>query len=153
MSYHPMSTGAAPTVDDAREGRIARPIRRTKPTAALLQHSEKAVLPSQTKAINDFHAAEAAKRIAEHAPTPTLPSSTDPTKPVPDLPVPVLPVGRQERDLAKRAKIDFLQLSEVEWTRVGQFADILSVRSFLYIRSLLIIICIVRGCCPTGILI
>ncbi|KAG1900689.1 uncharacterized protein F5891DRAFT_980263 [Suillus fuscotomentosus] len=38
-----------------------RPVRQTKPTATLLQHSEKAALPSQTKAINAFHAAEAAK--------------------------------------------------------------------------------------------
>ena len=36
-------------------------------------------------------------------------------------------MGRQERDLAKRAKIDFLQLSSTEWSRVGQFADLLSV--------------------------
>ncbi|KAG2067464.1 hypothetical protein BDR04DRAFT_1120451 [Suillus decipiens] len=39
----------------------ARPVRRTKPTATLLQHSEKAALPSQTKAINAFRAAEAVK--------------------------------------------------------------------------------------------
>lgn len=35
-------------------------------------------------------------------------------------------MGRQERDLTKRAKIDFLQLSTAEWMRVGQFADLLS---------------------------
>ncbi|KAG2743075.1 hypothetical protein P692DRAFT_20747423 [Suillus brevipes Sb2] len=35
-------------------------------------------------------------------------------------------IGRQERDLAKRAKIDFLQLSAGEWTCVGKFADLLS---------------------------
>jgi hypothetical protein len=39
----------------------------------------------------------------------------------------VYEMGRQERDLARRAKIDFLQLSEVEWMHVGQFADLLSV--------------------------
>lgn len=52
-----------------------RPIRRTKPTAALLQHSEKAALPSQTKAINKFRAAEAAKRALEVSaqPNPCLP--------------------------------------------------------------------------------
>lgn len=44
---------------------VARLVRKTKPTAALLQHSEKAVLPSQMKAINDFHAAEAAKLATE----------------------------------------------------------------------------------------
>ncbi|KAG1870414.1 hypothetical protein C8R48DRAFT_670787 [Suillus tomentosus] len=43
----------------------ARPVRQTKPTAILLQHSERAALPSQTKAINAFRAAEAAKRAAE----------------------------------------------------------------------------------------
>lgn len=48
------------------------PIRRTKPTAALLQHLEKATLPSQTRAINEFHAAEAAKRALE-VPVPTAP--------------------------------------------------------------------------------
>lgn len=35
-------------------------------------------------------------------------------------------MGRQERSLKKRAKIDFLQLSAAEWTRVGQFTDLLS---------------------------
>lgn len=44
---------------------VARPVHKTKPTAALLQHSEKAALPSQTKAINDFRAAEAAKLATE----------------------------------------------------------------------------------------
>jgi hypothetical protein len=48
----------------------------------------------------------------------------------------VYEMGRQERDLAKRAKIDFLQLSTVEWARVGQFADLLSVRSFLFFSVL-----------------
>jgi hypothetical protein len=36
------------------------------------------------------------------------------------------PSGRQERNLAKRMKIDFLQLSPAEWTRADQFADLLS---------------------------
>lgn len=35
-------------------------------------------------------------------------------------------MGRQEHSLTKRAKIDFLQLTPAEWTRVGQFADLLS---------------------------
>ncbi|KAG1825069.1 hypothetical protein EV424DRAFT_1537953 [Suillus variegatus] len=43
----------------------ACPVRRTKPTAILLQHSERAALPSQTKAINAFCAAEAAKHAAK----------------------------------------------------------------------------------------
>jgi hypothetical protein len=45
---------------------VARPVHKTKSTAALLQHSEKVALPSQTKAINDFCAAEAAKLATEH---------------------------------------------------------------------------------------
>lgn len=35
-------------------------------------------------------------------------------------------MGRQERNLTRRAKIDFLQLSPAEWMHVGQFADLLS---------------------------
>ena len=46
--------------------RAERPVRKTKPTAILLQHSEKAALPSQQKAINNFRAMEAAKQAAEH---------------------------------------------------------------------------------------
>jgi len=38
----------------------------------------------------------------------------------------VYEMGRQEQDLSKRAKIDFLQLTSAEWTRVGQFTDLLS---------------------------
>ena len=45
--------------------RVERPVRKTKPTAALLQHSEKVALLSQRKAINVFRATEAAKRAAE----------------------------------------------------------------------------------------
>ncbi|KAG2040831.1 hypothetical protein BDR03DRAFT_979696 [Suillus americanus] len=52
--------------DNKDESRVVvHPVRKTKPTAALLQHSEKAALPSQTKAINNFHAAEAAKLATE----------------------------------------------------------------------------------------
>lgn len=40
-------------------------------------------------------------------------------------------MGRQESDLAKRQKIDFLMLSDEEWARVGQFADLLAVRFHL----------------------
>ena len=45
--------------------RVERPVRKTKPTAALLQYSEKVALPSQRKTIDVFRAAEAAKRAAE----------------------------------------------------------------------------------------
>ncbi|KAG1889627.1 uncharacterized protein F5891DRAFT_1198558 [Suillus fuscotomentosus] len=47
--------------DSDDECRAHRPVRQTKPTTTLLQHSEKTALPSQTKAINAFRAAEAAK--------------------------------------------------------------------------------------------
>lgn len=38
----------------------------------------------------------------------------------------VYEMGHQEQNLSKRAKIDFLQLMSAEWTRVGQFTDLLS---------------------------
>jgi hypothetical protein len=51
--------------DSEGEPRVERPARKTKPTATLLQHAERAALPSQQKAINEFHAAEAKKRAAD----------------------------------------------------------------------------------------
>jgi hypothetical protein len=39
-------------------------------------------------------------------------------------------MGLQEPDLSKRAKIDYLMLTSNEWSRVGQFADLLSVCAF-----------------------
>ena len=39
-------------------------------------------------------------------------------------------MGLQESDLSKRAKIDYLKLTSNEWSRVGQFADLLSVHTF-----------------------
>jgi hypothetical protein len=44
-------------------------------------------------------------------------------------------MGLQERDLTKRAKIDYLRLTSVEWTHVGQFADLLSVSQFPEFRK------------------
>lgn len=71
----PAMTGTVLT-DGEDEPRVVRPIRKIKPTAALLQHSEKAALPSQTKAINNFRAAEAAKRASEVSePQPPPPSN------------------------------------------------------------------------------
>ncbi|KAG2088925.1 uncharacterized protein F5147DRAFT_841227 [Suillus discolor] len=66
-------TGMTGTVltDGEDEPRVVRPVHKIKPTAALLQHSEKAALPSQIKAITDFRAAEAAKRASECLPHPT----------------------------------------------------------------------------------
>ncbi|KAG2125893.1 hypothetical protein BD769DRAFT_1388335 [Suillus cothurnatus] len=40
------------------EHHVACPVHKIKPMAALLQHAEKAALPSQTKVIHDFHTAE-----------------------------------------------------------------------------------------------
>ncbi|KAG2367560.1 hypothetical protein BDR07DRAFT_1372713 [Suillus spraguei] len=44
-------------------------------------------------------------------------------------------MGCQEHNLSRCAKIDFLQLSEVEWTYVGQFANLLSAWSLCAERS------------------
>ncbi|KAG1793356.1 uncharacterized protein HD556DRAFT_1527592 [Suillus plorans] len=70
------------------EHHVARPVRKTKPTATLLQHAEQAALPSQTKAINEFHAAEAAKCAAEHTSTSSTTEITQspPTSPIPSAP-------------------------------------------------------------------
>jgi hypothetical protein len=65
------------------------PARKTKPTAALLQHSEKAALPSQTKAINEFRAAEAVKQTAQI--TKTVATHGPQNLPDAELPVPVGP--------------------------------------------------------------
>jgi hypothetical protein len=79
--------------DSDDEPRVVRPVRKVKPTAALLEHSEKAALPSQTKAINAFRAAEAAKHATndthhppaakpQQAPTLSAPApSPEPTPP------------------------------------------------------------------------
>jgi hypothetical protein len=40
-------------------------------------------------------------------------------------------MGLQEPDLSKHLKIDYLKLSSKEWSRVGQFADLLSVGALL----------------------
>jgi hypothetical protein len=40
----------------------------------------------------------------------------------------VYEIGRDEKDLAKRLKIDSLRLVEEEWTRVRLFNDLLAVR-------------------------
>jgi hypothetical protein len=64
---------------------VAHPVCKIKRTAALLQHAEKAALPSQTKAIHDFHTAEAAKRAAEHNSTSSPTETVEPprTSPIP----------------------------------------------------------------------
>jgi hypothetical protein len=62
-------------------------------------------------------------------------------------------MGRQERDLTKRARIDFLQLSPTEWKHVGQFAKLLSVCDFSFAWLGSHYSSLVRWCCPTSILI
>ena len=53
----------------------------------------------------------------------------------------VYEMGLRERDLGKRAKIDYLRLTPAEWTRVGQFADLLSVRMTFLCTKIHLIIC------------
>ena len=48
-----------------KEPCVSCPAHKIKPTATILQHSEKAALPSQTKAVNEFHTAEAMRCAAE----------------------------------------------------------------------------------------
>ena len=51
--------------DGEKEPHVKHPVCKTNSTAILLQHSEKATLSSQTKAVNKFHAVEAARHAAE----------------------------------------------------------------------------------------
>jgi hypothetical protein len=53
-------------------------VHKVKPTAALLEHSEKAALPSQTRAINAFRAAEALKCTTND----THPLAAEPQAPI-----------------------------------------------------------------------
>ncbi|KAG2747983.1 hypothetical protein P692DRAFT_201866624 [Suillus brevipes Sb2] len=73
-----------------------RPARKIKPSAALLEHSEKAALPSQTKAINAFCAAEAAKHGSNN-PQPT-------NSPSPPAPEPTVPAPTNKRSRTKDAE-------------------------------------------------
>ncbi|KAG2747640.1 hypothetical protein P692DRAFT_20875468 [Suillus brevipes Sb2] len=90
-SFLPAMTGTVLT-DGEDEPRVVRPVRKIKPTAALLQHSEKAALPSQTKAINDFRAAEATKRASEVSQPAAL------TAPVPATQLAPPPSNKREAD-------------------------------------------------------
>ncbi|KAG1884575.1 kinase-like domain-containing protein [Suillus subluteus] len=76
-----ISTDTA-TSTNGDEPRAAHPICWTKPTAALLEHSERAALPSQMKAINEFCAAEAARSTNESLQTATPGPSLDMPQPV-----------------------------------------------------------------------
>ena len=51
--------------DGEKEPHVEHPVCKTNSTAILLQHSEKATLSSQTKAVNKFHDVEAARHTAE----------------------------------------------------------------------------------------
>jgi hypothetical protein len=104
--------------DSEDDPRVERPVRKTKPTAILLQHSEKAALPSQRKAINDFRAAEAAKRAAEREAacaalqnTPGTPSSSRESSPVPPTP-PTL--ASQTAGTNKRAHVEEIVDNDAE---------------------------------------
>jgi hypothetical protein len=51
--------------DGEEDAHVQRPRRKQRPSAALLAHSEAAAIPSQQKRIEEFRAAEAARRAAE----------------------------------------------------------------------------------------
>ena len=40
-------------------------------------------------------------------------------------------IGREEKDLSKRKKIDDLLLSDAEWECIGLFNDLLAVSSYI----------------------
>ncbi|KAF8233520.1 hypothetical protein L208DRAFT_1266521, partial [Tricholoma matsutake] len=44
----------------------------------------------------------------------------------------VYEIGREEKDLSKRKKIDDLRLSDAEWERIGLFNDLLAVRHCIF---------------------
>lgn len=44
-------------------------------------------------------------------------------------------MGKEEKDLVKRQKIDSLQLSIEEWGRLGLFNDLLAVRFHFFSLS------------------
>ena len=67
---------------------MQHPVCKIRPTATLLEHSEKAALPSQTKAVKEFRAAEAVQRTAE---TQWKPSSSRNSSPEPATSAPAIP--------------------------------------------------------------
>jgi hypothetical protein len=76
---------AVTVLSDSDEPRLMRPARKIKPSAALLEHSEKAALPSQIKAINTFQAAEAAKHASNNTQLPSSPPTPEATVSAPIL--------------------------------------------------------------------
>ena len=72
---------------------LKRPSRNPKPTATFLKHSEGAALPSQQRKVNEYRAAEAAKRAEkiknpepEISPTPALSRSSSTYIEIPSSP-------------------------------------------------------------------
>jgi hypothetical protein len=84
-------------------------VRKVKPTAALLGHSENAALPSQTRAINAFSAAEALKRTTDD----THPPATEtPQAPIPSAPAPTVDATAPET-IRKRARVEEIDEDEI----------------------------------------
>lgn len=95
--------------DSDDEPRVVRPVRKVKPTAALLEHSEKAALPSQTRAINAFRAAEALKRTTDD----THPLATEPPQaPIPSTHAPNVNTTAPETT-SKRARVEEIDEDEI----------------------------------------
>jgi hypothetical protein len=65
----------------------------------------------------------------------------------------VYEIGREEKDLEKRKKIDGLKLTPEEWGQVKCFLDLLAVKLFCIISDLLFIWTAACRQSPTGILI
>lgn len=88
---------------------VVRPARKVKPTAALLEHSEKAALPSQTRAINAFRAAEALKRTTND----THPPAAEPQQaPIPSTRAPNVDATTPETT-RKRARVEEIDEDEI----------------------------------------
>jgi hypothetical protein len=86
-----------------------RPVHKVKPTAALLEHSENAALPSQTRAINAFRAAEALKRTTND----THPPATEPPQaPILSAPAPNVNATAPETT-SKRAHVEEIDEYEI----------------------------------------
>ncbi|KAG2751673.1 hypothetical protein P692DRAFT_20709488, partial [Suillus brevipes Sb2] len=95
--------------DSDDEPCVVRPVRKVKPTAALLEHSEKAALPSQTRAINAFRAAEALKRTTDD----THPLATEPPQaPIPTTHAPNINTTAPETT-SKRARVEEIDGDEI----------------------------------------
>ena len=99
--------------------RVEWPAHKTKPTTVLLQHSRKAALPSQQKAIDDFCASEAAKRAAECdaaraalQSSPSTPSSSRESSPI--TPTPPATLASHTTGTSKWAYIEEIDNEDAE---------------------------------------